>query len=117
MSKLSRNDVRKKRHFRIRKKISGTAEKPRLCVYKSNKYMYAQLINDQEGVTIASASSLEKDFRGNSNEKSAKEVGRRIAERAVEKGFEEVVFDRNGYIFHGNIKALAESAREAGLKF
>ncbi|AEI14167.1 ribosomal protein L18 [Flexistipes sinusarabici DSM 4947] len=117
MAKLSRSEVRRKKHFRIRKKISGTADKPRLCVFKSNKYFYAQLINDENGVTLASASSIEKDHRGNANKQSATDVGKRIAERALEKGCKEVVFDRSGYIYHGNIKAFADSAREAGLEF
>lgn len=117
MARLSRSEVRRKRHFRIRKKISGNADKPRLCVFKSNKYFYAQLINDESGETLASASSIEKDYRGNANKNSASEVGKRIAERAKEKGCKQVVFDRSGYIYHGNIKAFADSAREAGLEF
>lgn len=117
MAGIDKNAVRRKRHFRIRKKISGTADRPRLCVFKSNKYLYAQLINDEEGLTIASASSSEKDFKGNSNKKSAVDVGKRIAERSLDKGCKSVVFDRSGYIFHGKIKSLADSAREAGLEF
>jgi large subunit ribosomal protein L18 len=116
-----KKDSRVKRHIRIRKKISGTAARPRLAVYRSNRYMYVQVINDENGTTIASASSLEKDLRekfaGKVNVEVAKTVGKLIAERAIAKGVKSVVFDRGGYIYHGKIKALADSARESGLDF
>ncbi len=107
---------------RIRKKIRGTMERPRLCVYKSNRYIYAQAVDDERGVTIASASSLEKDLRNpgkknNKNVEIARKVGERIAERLLEKKIKKVVFDRSGYPYHGRIKALAEGAREKGLEF
>lgn len=109
---------RKARHLRVREKISGTPERPRLNVYKSNANIYAQVIDDVNGVTLAQASTLEKsnDAHG-SNVESAKTIGKLIAEKAIEKGIENVVFDRSGYIYHGKVKALAEAAREAGLKF
>ena len=114
-------DKRYKRKIGIRKKISGTPQKPRLSVFKSLKYVYAQLIDDVNGVTIVSASSLEKEIKSdatsNKNIEVAKKVGSLIAERAMSKGINEVVFDRNGFRFHGKIKALADAAREKGLKF
>ena len=107
-----------KRHNRVRGKISGTAERPRLCVFRSENNIYAQIIDDVAGHTLVSASSVEKAFEGNGgNIEAAKKVGAMIAERALQKGIEEVVFDRGGYIYHGRVKALAEGAREAGLKF
>lgn len=116
--KPDRNKARKKRHRRIRNKISGTAQCPRLNVFRSLKNIYAQLIDDENGVTLVSASSVEKDFgptKGNKEE--ARRVGQLIAKRAAEKGITEVVFDRGGYIYHGRVKELAEGAREGGLKF
>ncbi|MEF3254286.1 MAG: 50S ribosomal protein L18 [Deferribacterales bacterium] len=114
-------DSRIRRHIRIRKKISGTAERPRLAVFRSNRYIYVQLINDEIGHTITSASSLEKPlkekYNGRLNIEVCKEIGKLIAERSIEKGFKKVVFDRGGYIYHGKIKALADSARESGLEF
>ena len=109
---------RLKRHARVRGKISGTAEMPRLCVFRSENHIYAQIINDVEGKTLAAASTVEKAFEGNgSNVEAAKKIGALIAERALKKGIENVVFDRGGYIYHGRVQALAEGARESGLKF
>ena len=117
-NKRDRNEVRKIRHERVRKKISGTPERPRLCVFRSNKHIYAQVIDDVAGNTLVSASSVEKGFEGNGgNCEAAKKIGAAVAERALQKGIEEVVFDRGGYIYHGRVKALAEGAREGGLKF
>ena len=106
-----------KRHARVRGKISGTAERPRLSVFRSEKNIYAQIIDDVAGNTLVAASSVEKDFGPGSNKEAARKVGKLVAERALAKGIEEVVFDRGGYIYHGRIKALAEGAREGGLKF
>ena len=107
-----------KRHNRVRGKISGTAERPRLCVFRSENNIYAQIIDDVAGNTLVSASSVEKGFEGNGgNIEAAKSIGKTIAERAIAKGIEEVVFDRGGYIYHGRVQALAEAAREGGLKF
>ena len=112
------NAQRLKRHKRVRAKISGTPEMPRLNVFRSEANIYAQVIDDVNGVTLASASSLEKGFEGSgSNCEAAKKVGEAIAERAKAKGIEAVVFDRGGYLYHGRVKALAEGAREGGLKF
>jgi len=112
------NAQRKKRHKRVRGKISGTTERPRLNVFRSEKHIYAQVIDDTQGVTICSASSVEKGFKGSgSNKEGAKIVGKKVAERAVAKGIETVVFDRGGYIYHGRVKELAEAAREGGLVF
>ena len=118
VSKLDTNKARLKRHARVRSKISGTAECPRLDVFRSNSNIYAQLIDDVKGVTLASASSVEKDFgETKGNKEEARKVGQLIAARAKEKGIEVCVFDRGGYIFHGRVKELAEGAREGGLKF
>ena len=106
-----------KRHARVRGKISGTAERPRLSVFRSEKNIYAQIIDDVAGNTLVAASSVEKDFGPGSNKEAARKVGKLVAERAVAKGIEDVVFDRGGYIYHGRVKALAEGAREGGLKF
>ena len=109
---------RMKRHVRVRGKISGTPERPRLNVFRSNANMYAQIIDDVNGVTLVSASTLEKDFEGaTGNKEAAHKVGQLVAERAKAKGIEEVVFDRGGYVYHGRVAELAEAAREAGLKF
>lgn len=106
------------RHKRVRGKISGTAEKPRLSVYRSENHIYAQIIDDVKGVTLCSASSLSKGFEGNGgNKEGAKLVGQMIAKEALNKGIETVVFDRGGYLYHGRVKEVAEGAREAGLKF
>lgn len=113
-------DRRRLRHDRIRKKVFGTSERPRLCVYKSLKYIYAQLIDDTRGYTLLSATSFEKDFsdlRSRDNIEAAKRVGELIAKRALEKGIKSVVFDRSGYPYHGRIAALADAARAAGLEF
>lgn len=119
MATKSRAVVREAVHGRIRRKVAGTPERPRLSVYRSLKHISAQLVDDANGVTIAAASTVEKPMRGSvgGNIAAAKEVGRIIAERAREKGIEQVVFDRGGYIYHGRVKGLAEAAREAGLKF
>ena len=107
-----------KRHNRVRGKISGTAERPRLSVFRSENNIYAQIIDDVAGVTLVSASTVEKGFKGNGgNVEAAKKIGATVAERALKKGIEDVVFDRGGYIYHGRVKALAEGAREGGLKF
>ncbi|MCL2426237.1 MAG: 50S ribosomal protein L18 [Oscillospiraceae bacterium] len=109
---------RKRRHKRVRGKIAGTPERPRLNVFRSEKHIYAQLIDDTNGITLCSASSLEKDFEGSgSNKEGAQKVGKQIAERALNNKIENVVFDRGGYIYHGRVKELAEAAREGGLKF
>ncbi|MEG1632924.1 MAG: 50S ribosomal protein L18 [Oscillospiraceae bacterium] len=108
---------RSKRHVRVRGKISGTSERPRLSVFRSEENIYAQLIDDVAGVTLCSASSVEKGFEGGGNIEAAKKVGKTVAERAVAKGIEDVVFDRGGCIYHGRVQALAEGAREGGLKF
>mgnify|MGYP002732314530 FL=1 len=118
VSKPNSNKARLKRHARVRAKISGTAACPRLDVFRSNCYIYAQLIDDVNGVTLAAASSNEKDFGENAgNCEGAHKVGLMIAERAAAKGITEVVFDRGGYVYHGRVKELAEGAREGGLKF
>lgn len=118
---INRPDTRSqriKRHQRVRGKISGTAERPRLSVFRSEKHIYAQIIDDVAGKTLVSASSVEKDFEGSgSNKEAARKVGKTIGERAVKAGIEEVVFDRGGYIYHGRVQELAEGAREGGLKF
>ena len=112
------NAQRLKRHKRVRGKISGTPERPRLDVFRSEKHIYAQIIDDVNGKTLCAASSVEKDFDGlGSNKDAAKKVGMTVAERAREKGIEDVVFDRGGYVYHGRVQALAEGAREGGLKF
>ncbi|MBR0576288.1 50S ribosomal protein L18 [Proteiniclasticum sp. BAD-10] len=109
---------RVRRHARVRKKISGTSERPRLSVYRSEKNIYAQIIDDVNGVTLVSASSVEKDFDGvGSNKEAAEKVGVLVAKKALDKGIKTVVFDRGGYIYHGRIEALANAAREAGLEF
>lgn len=120
-NKIDRNAKRLKRHKRIRKNISGTSQMPRLCVFKSAKNMYAQIIDDTNGTTLVSASSLDKDIKSageyTGNKKTARDVGKLVAKRAVEKGIEEVIFDRGGYLYHGRVKEVAEGARENGLKF
>ena len=118
VKKFDRNAQRVKRHVRVRAKISGTPERPRLNVFRSNANIYAQIIDDINGGTLVSASTLDKDFDGAAGKaEAAKKVGLKIAERAKEKGITEVVFDRGGYIFHGRVAALAEGAREGGLEF
>ncbi|HIX92242.1 MAG TPA: 50S ribosomal protein L18 [Firmicutes bacterium] len=117
VSRKDSNIQRLKRHKRVRAKISGTEARPRLCVYRSLNNIQAQVIDDVKGVTLASASSLEKDFGYGGNKEAARKVGKLIAERAVAKGISEVVFDRGGYVYHGRVLELAEGAREGGLKF
>ncbi len=118
VSKTNRKLERERRHIRVRTKISGTAERPRLCVYKSNTNLYVQIIDDVAGKTLVQASTMDKEVKTkHSNKEAAKEVGALIAKRAKEKKIEEVVFDRGGYIYHGVVKELAEAAREGGLKF
>ena len=118
VKRIDSNKQRLKRHIRVRAKISGTAARPRLCVYRSNANISAQIIDDARGVTLVSASSLEASFEGiGSNKAAAKQVGLTLAQRAIEKGISEVVFDRGGYIFHGRVSELAAGAREGGLKF
>ena len=118
VSRRDSNIQRKKRHARVRSKISGTALRPRLCVYRSNANISAQIIDDVAGVTLGSASSYEKEFGSEGgNKEAAKAVGELIAKKALEKGIENVVFDRGGYIYHGRVQELADGAREAGLKF
>lgn len=118
VSKTNRKFERERRHLRVRTKISGTAERPRLCMYRSNTNIYAQLIDDVAGVTLAQASTMDKEVKTkHANCEAAKEVGALIAKRAMEKKIETVVFDRSGYIYHGVVKQLAEAAREGGLKF
>ena len=112
------NAQRQKRHKRVRSKVFGTPERPRLNVFRSTKHIYAQLIDDVNGVTLASASSMDKGFEGNGgNVEGARKVGEMIAKNAADKGISEVVFDRGGYLYHGRVKELAEGARENGLKF
>lgn len=121
MAKETRNDRRVKRHERVRKNLIGTPEKPRLCVYRSNKNISCQIIDDVNKVTLISASSLDKDLKGDvsygGNKDAAKKVGEAIAKRALAKGIEVVTFDRGGFLYHGRVKELADGAREGGLKF
>ena len=121
MAKESRNDRRLKRHERVRKDLSGTPEKPRLCVYRSNKNISAQIIDDVNGATLVAASSLDKELKAEigygGNKEAAKKVGEAVAKRAIAKGIDEVCFDRGGFLYHGRVAELAEGAREAGLKF
>lgn len=117
MAKLSRNDVRQKRHARVRVKVAGTSECPRLNVFRSNKHLFVQVIDDTKGETLVSASTLELKLEGGNNIDAAAAVGKEIARKAQEKDIKNVVFDRGGYLYHGRIKALAEAAREAGLEF
>jgi large subunit ribosomal protein L18 len=114
---MSRNDLRQRRHKRVRNKVSGTPECPRLNVFRSSSHIYAQVIDDTNGVTLVSASSVDMKLENGGNVEAAKKVGAEIGKRAIEKKIENVVFDRGGYIYHGRVKALADAAREAGLKF
>ena len=118
INKVSSNVTRQKRHLRIRQNIKGTADKPRLCVFRSNKQIYAQIIDDTTGKTLASASSLDKEIKveNGGNVNAATEVGTLVAKRALALKIEAVVFDRGGYLYHGRVKALADAARAAGLK-
>lgn len=119
ITKQDKNAVRKKRHARVRAKLSGTSARPRLNVFRSNKHIYAQLIDDTKGVTLVSASTLDKELslESTSNIEATQKVGELVAKRAVEKGISSVVFDRGGYLYHGRIQALADAARENGLQF
>ncbi len=121
MANVSRNDKRVKRHERVRKNLYGTPEKPRLCVFRSNKNISAQVIDDTKGMTLVAASSLDKELKAEiangGNQDAARKVGETLAKRALEKGIEEVCFDRGGFLYHGRVQALAEGAREGGLKF
>ncbi|MFB5268965.1 50S ribosomal protein L18 [Paenibacillus enshidis] len=121
ITKQDKNKARVRRHLRVRKKITGTAARPRLNVFRSSKHIYAQLIDDVAGVTLAAASTLDKELSGEiqngGSVESARKVGELVAKRAKEKGVSEIVFDRGGYLYHGRIQALAEAAREAGLEF
>ena len=121
ISKGDKNKARLKRHLRIRKNVTGTAERPRLNIFRSSKHIYAQLIDDVEGITIAQASTLDPQLKetveNGGNVTAARQVGELVAKRAVEKNIKRVVFDRGGYLYHGRIQALADAAREAGLEF
>ena len=121
VSKKSRAEMREKKHMRMRNRLSGTAERPRLAVFRSNNHMYAQIIDDTVGNTLVSASTLEKEIKAELNKtndiEAAAYIGKVIAKRAIDKGITEVVFDRGGFLYHGKIEALAEAAREAGLVF
>jgi large subunit ribosomal protein L18 len=119
ITKPNRKETRLKRHRRIRRSLWGQAERPRLCVYRSNKHIYAQLVDDSKSATIACASTLDSELKVEKpwNKDSAKSVGELLAKRALEKGVKAVVFDRGGYIYHGRVAAVAEGAREAGLEF
>jgi large subunit ribosomal protein L18 len=121
IKRIDRKERRKRRHLRVRKKVFGTPERPRLSVFRSNKHIYAQIIDDTKGHTLVAASTLDKELRDKLqktlNKEAAREVGRLIGKRALEKGIKKVVFDRGGYKYHGRVKELAEGAREAGLEF
>jgi len=123
MAKRSRKDMRVKRHERVRKNLTGTPEKPRMCVFRSLKHIYVQVIDDTTGTTLASASSRDAEYaaqaggKSGGNKEAAKTVGGIIAKRAIDKGISEVAFDRGGFLYHGRVKELADGAREAGLKF
>ena len=119
MAQKSRQDMRRAIHQRIRQKVGGTGERPRLAIFRSVNHIYAQLIDDAQGVTLASASTTEKDWQGRTggNIAAAKEIGKTIAERAKEKGITRVVFDRGGFQYHGRVQQLADAAREGGLEF
>ncbi len=118
ITKTDRKFERQRRHIRVRTKISGTSECPRLCVYRSNKNLFVQIVDDVKQITLVSASTLDKEVKTKyANKEAAKEVGTLVAKRALEKGIKTVVYDRGGYIYHGVVKELAEAAREAGLKF
>ena len=121
MARKTKEEIRAKRHARVRKNIFGTPERPRLCVFRSNKNISCQIIDDVNGVTLAAASSLDKELKAEvaygGNKEAAKKVGKAIAKKDAEKGISEVAFDRGGFIYHGRVKELAEGAREGGLKF
>ena len=117
IAEVKRNEIRQRIHSRIRARLTGTTERPRLNVYRSLNHIYAQVIDDQKGETLVSASSLQLKLKTGGNIATAKEIGKAVAELAVKKGIKKVVFDRGGYLYHGRIKALADAAREAGLEF
>ncbi len=121
IKRIDKNSIRLRKHQRVRKKISGTAETPRLSVFRSSKHIYAQIIDDVSSTTLVAASSLDEALKGkleySGNKDAAKEVGKLIATKAIEKGIKQVVFDRGGYLYHGRVKELADGAREAGLEF
>ena len=118
VKQIDKNEARLRRHRRVRNKISGTAARPRLDVFRSAKHIYAQIIDDEQGVTLVSASTMDKDFNGfGGNVEAAAEIGKKVAAKALEKGITEVVFDRGGYVYHGRVKALADGAREGGDRF
>ena len=118
ITKIDRKLTRERRHIRVRRKISGTTECPRLCVYRSNKNLFVQIVDDVKQTTLVSASTLDKEIKTkHANKEAAKEVGALIAKRALEKNIKNVVYDRGGYVYHGVVKELAEAAREAGLEF
>jgi large subunit ribosomal protein L18 len=114
---FKRNEIRKRIHTRIREKMAGTAQRPRLNIYRSLNHIYAQVIDDQKGETLVSASTLQAKAKTGGNVAAAREIGKSVAEQAVAKGIKQVVFDRGGYLYHGRVKALADAAREAGLEF
>jgi large subunit ribosomal protein L18 len=117
ITQTKRNEIRKRIHARIRQKLSGTTERPRLNVYRSLNHIYAQVIDDQKGETLVAASTLALKQKTGGNVAAAKEIGKAVAEKAISKGIKKVVFDRGGFLYHGRIKALADAAREAGLEF
>ena len=118
INKVSKNETRKIRHEHVRSKVYGTSEVPRLCVYRSNTNIYAQIIDDEKGITLVSANSLDKDLKLTTNNlEAAKKIGEVLAKKAKKAGIDKVVFDRGGYLYHGRVKALAEAARENGLEF
>ena len=117
ITKTKRNEIRQRVHTRIRERLAGTTERPRLNVYRSLNHIYAQVIDDSKGETLAAASTMQLKSKTGGNVASAKEVGKAVAEKAVAKGIKQVVFDRGGYLYHGRVKALADAAREAGLEF
>ncbi|MGI6122928.1 MAG: 50S ribosomal protein L18 [Acetivibrionales bacterium] len=121
IKRIDKNEIRLRKHARVRKKISGTAETPRLSVFRSSKHIYAQIIDDVSSTTLVAASSLDEALKGkldySGNKEAAKEVGKLVATKAIEKGIKQVVFDRGGYLYHGRVKELADGAREAGLEF
>jgi len=121
INKPSRSETRKKRHYRLRRRLSGVSDRPRLAVFRSNKHIYAQIIDDTANSTLAAASTLDKGISSGlektSNKEAASAVGKAVAKKAIDKGINTVVFDRAGYIYHGRVKALADAAREAGLQF
>jgi large subunit ribosomal protein L18 len=117
IKKTSKNEIRKRIHTRIRQRVRGAAERPRLAIFRSVNHIYAQVIDDRAGRTLAAAASTEKSAGGGGNVAGAKQIGKLVAERAKDKGISKVVFDRGGYLYHGRVKALADAAREAGLEF